>query len=174
MAVTRTQTATKTFTRVSLIKMQVDRVMTRAGLSAGSAEKILHGIEKRWIAHVFLYGLDGAGLCHCELFMRIDWQRNQIHIAAGRDQVTIDSRWRDDVAVEVEKAMMLFEEYVAEKQLKVVVHTRYGVGVDRQLANRELGFVNATDVKWAGGTVGSSMTVPEVDEFTVGINLLDE
>lgn len=174
MAVVRTRTATKTFTRVSLMKMQIDRVLTRTRVSSDYIRRILMGVDHKWIAEISVYAIDGADACWCELFMQIDWSRNEIHVAAGRDEVTIDSRWTDDIAVEVEKALGLFEEYADEHDLRILVHTRYRSGVDREQANRKLGFVNADPVRWAGGMVGSAMTVPELDEFSVGINLVDQ
>lgn len=174
MAVVRTRTATKTFTRVSLMKMQIDRVLTRSRVSSDYIRRILRGVDNRWIAEISVYAIDGAEACWCELFMRIDWSRNEIHVADGRDAVTIDSRWTDDIAVEVEKALGLFEDYANDHDLRILVHTRYRSEVDREAANRTLGFVNAEPVRWAGGMVGSAMTVPELDEFTVGINIIDQ
>ena len=172
MAITRTRTATKTFTRVTLIKLQVDRILSRCDVDGDTIMKILMGIEEKWIQDIHVYALDGATKCWAELHVKIDWDRNQLHVTAGREQVTIDTRWRDDIAIEVEKTLALFEEYCQDKSLRFEVHTRYRRGVDRDSVNTRLGFVTAIPVQWAGKSFGSAMTVPEVDEFTIGINLV--
>lgn len=172
MAVTKTRTQTKTFTRISLMKLQVDRILTRSRVGQSTIEKILDGIDRKWIAEVSLYGLDDDGKCWSEMYVKIDWDRNRIHVSAGRDSVAIDDRWRDDVAIEVEKVMELFEEYAEAQDLRIKCHTRYASGVDRDKANEVLGMKSVSKVKWAGGSEGSAMTVPEIDEFTVGIKLV--
>lgn len=173
MAITRTRTVTKTFTRTDLIKLQVDIALNRVGIPAASIKRFLLGLEYRWIAEISVYALDSHGQCWSELFFRVDWERNQFHILAGRDSVAIDERWRNDTAVEVERTLNLFYEYAMEHRLNVICHSRYRPGVDRAHANRTLGMVDASPVTWLGGTIGSSMTVPEVDEFTVGINMFE-
>jgi hypothetical protein len=105
--------------------------------------------------------------------MKIDWERNEIHVKAGRNNVVIDSRWRDDVAIEVDKTMTLFEEYCAGRDFEIGCYVWYASGVDAVYANSVLGLVDATDVTWAGPLAGTEMTIPEIDEFTIGINLVD-
>ncbi|HXA62217.1 MAG TPA: hypothetical protein VNW94_23960 [Streptosporangiaceae bacterium] len=39
------------------------------------------------------------------------------------------------------------------------------------MANRELGFVSARPVQWSGGFQGTTMSIPELDEITVGVYL---
>lgn len=170
---TRTRTRTQTFTRAELIVVQVDRVLTRQRLPERYVDKILKGIRRRLIAEISIYGLDVHDACYAELFMRIDWARNQFHLAAGRDKVTIDSRWHDNLSIEADKSMELFEAFCHEFSLAVSCHARYAPGVDRDVANRELGFVRAEPVRWAGGLVGTAMSVPELDEFAVGVHFVD-
>jgi hypothetical protein len=105
--------------------------------------------------------------------MKIDWDRNELHVKTGRNNVVIDSRWRDDVAIEVDKTMTLFEEYCAGRDFEIVCYMRYASGVDRVHAHSVLGFVDTPDVTWAGPLAGTEMTIPEIDEFTIGINLVD-
>jgi hypothetical protein len=172
MAITRTRTATKTFTRVVLIKLQVDRILSRCDIDSDTIMKIFTGIDEKWIQDVHVYGLDSTGQCWAELHVKIDWERNQLHVTAGREQVSIDSRWRDDIAIEVEKTLGLFEEYCKDKSLRFNVHVRYRSGVNVAHANSRLGFVAAERVRWAGEYFGSAMSVPEIDEFSIGINLV--
>jgi hypothetical protein len=173
MPITLTHTATRTFTRIDLMKLQIERVLYRCRIDETSTRQILAAIDQKWIAEISLYGMDTTGECHAELYMSIDWARNELHIAAGRNTVGVDDRWRDGIAIEVEKTLALFEDVCAERDLKVIFHTRYRSGVDSIAANEHLGFVAVNPVRWREGKVGSAMSVPELDEFTIGVRLTE-
>jgi hypothetical protein len=171
MAITRSATHTSAYTRMALIKLQVSRVLQRTRIDASSARKILLGIEKRWISEISVYGLDGKDVCHIELYMKIDWSRNEIHISAGRDSIDIDERWHDGISIEVEQSMALFEDYARELALHNIFRVRYSPGVDLQFVRNQLGFKGAEPVKWRDGFRGTAMGIPELDEFTIGIRM---
>lgn len=171
MAITRTATATATYTRVALIKLQVARVLQRTRIDASSTRNILLGIENRWISEISVYGLDDEDVCHVELYMKIDWSRNEVHIAAGRDSIDIDDRWHNGISIEVEQSLALFEDYSREMELHNIFHVRCSSGIDRQVVWSRLGFKDASPVQWRDGFKGTAMGIPELDEFTVGINM---
>lgn len=170
MAITRTATYTATYTRTELIKLQVERVLVRSAMAPESVRAVLKGVDQRWISEISVYGLDRNGECHAELFIKIDWSRNALHMSAGRDTVQVDAGWQGGISTEVDLALGKFELFIRELGLRKVVHTRYGPGVDRAMANRQLGFTPATPVRWRGGTFGTVMSIPELDEVTVGVN----
>ncbi|QXJ23314.1 hypothetical protein AGRA3207_004455 [Actinomadura graeca] len=171
MAIARTATYTKTYVRTELIEMQINRILARSTRDRDYARRLLLGIERRWISEISVYGLDEAGTCHAELFVKVDWNRNTLHMSAGRDTVQVDAGWEDGIATEVDLALQKFEMVTRELGLSKVVHSRYVPGVDRAMANRELGFRSADPVQWRSGFYGTTMSVPELDEVTVGINL---
>ncbi len=171
--VTRTRTSTKTFARIDLLELQIDRVLTRTCVSG--KEAILRGIREGWIMEVSVYGVDASGLCWAELFIKIDWERHKMHLAAGRSTVSIDSRWsQDSTAVETDKTLALFERYRAEHGLHGLCHVRYRTGINRQQANLALGFTAADPIRWKGGHVGTHMSIPELDEFSIGVELIPD
>lgn len=174
MAVTRTTTVTKTFARVELIGLQIGIALRRAGVAESSARNVLQGASEKLIGEVSLYGLDSTKRCWAELFMKIDWRRHELHMTAGRTTVAIDAGWHDDLSVEVEMSERLFKDFCATHGLNVHLVIRYRPGVDRDAANRRLGFVRAAPVVWRGGAVGTAMSIPELDEFSVGVRLLDQ
>lgn len=171
MAITRTATASTTHTRMALIKLQVSRVLQRTRIEASSTRSILLGIENRWISEISVYGLDDKDVCHIELYIKIDWSRNEIHIATGRDTIDIDDRWNNGVSIEVEQSVALFEEYSRELNLHNIFHVRCSPGMDRQVVWNRLGFKDVSKVKWRDGFRGTAMGIPELDEFTIGINM---
>ena len=174
MAFTRTRTTTRTFARLSLIKMQVRRVLARARIKKDHSKRIVLGVDLRLIGRLMLYGVGADQRCFAELFIEIDWERNAIHMAAGREDVHVDDRWPQDTAIEVDEALRLFLEIVDAEGLKILCRTRYAPGVDRDTANQRLGFRPADPVQWAGGTVGSRFVIPELDEVAVGVNVIED
>lgn len=171
MAIARTTTHTETYTRMELIKLQVERVLVRSAFSATDVAAIIRGVENRWITEISIYGLDADGDCHAELFVKIDWSRNALHMAAGRDTVHVeDTGWPDGVSTEIDLALRKFEMFAGELDLRRIFHVRYGAGTDRDETNRRLGFQRAKRVRWRDGTVGTVMSIPELDEVSVGIN----
>jgi hypothetical protein len=142
----------------------------RVGLAKFTIDAIMKGINKKWIAEISLYGMNRQGLCAGELFVKIDWQRNAFQLAAGKDSIRLDQSWNDGVSVEVEKTLALFLDFLSAENLNIKCTTRYASGVDRAHANSVLGFSPGKKVTWVSGTVGTAMTIPELDEFTIGVN----
>ncbi|MEV4173409.1 hypothetical protein [Nonomuraea sp. NPDC049709] len=171
MAIARTATYTATYARGELIKLQVHRILARCSNDQVHIRNLLRGVERRWISEISIYGLDQFGTCHVELFVKIDWGRHMLHMSAGRDTVQVDAGWQDGVATEIDLALQKFELVTRELGLRKIVHSRYAYGVDRDMANRELGMSPANPVQWRSGFYGTTMSIPELDEVTAGINL---
>jgi hypothetical protein len=173
MAITRTATYTATYTRQALIELQISRILGRVGADRATQDAIIKGLHSKWIKELSFYAMNNVNQCRAELFVKIDWGRNSLHVSAGRDTISLDTSWRDGVAVEVEKTLALFLEFKASESLNVSIHTRYAPGVDYAHANRTLGFAPAGPVTWANGSIGTAMTIPELDEFTIGLNFAE-
>jgi hypothetical protein len=174
MPITRTATYTATYTRLVLIELQISRILGRVRAAKSTQDSILKGVRNKWIGEIFLYGMNASGLCSAELYVRIDWERNKMHMAAGKDSIFLDPSWQGGVSLEVERTLALFLEFISSERLNVSIQTRYAPRVDRAYANRVLGYKNANPVKWVGGAVGTAMTIPELDEFTIGLNLAQQ
>lgn len=171
MAITRTATTTATYARTELVKMQIERILRRSAVDRNTITRILLGVDNGWISELSIYGLDDSGWCHAELFIRIDWNRNALHISAGRDTVQIDAGWEGGIATEVDLALEKFDMFARRLGLRKTFHVRYTPGYDVDTINQRLGFSRARPVRWRDGTVGTVMSIPELDEVTVGINV---
>lgn len=171
MAVTRTVTYTKTYARTELLKLQVQRVLTRSTQNKSTITNLLKAIEYRWLHEVSVYGMDGNDKCHAELFVRIDWSKNALHMSSGRDTVQVDAGWEGGVAAEIDSALQTFELVIKELGLRKYIQFRYTPDVDQDMANRKLGFSKAKPVQWRSGYVGTTMNIYEIDEMDVGVNL---
>jgi hypothetical protein len=51
---------------------------------------------------------------------------------------------------------------------------RYSPGVDRNAVDHELGFRPADPIRWRDGTIGTAMSITELDEVSVGIKVSDQ
>ena len=174
MAITysRTATTTKTFTRIDLLKLQVVIALRRARIDSGTVNKIRNGVEKGWIEKIVVYGIDANDLAWCQLTMTIDWSQHKLHLTAGRISVSIDDRWKNDTAIEVDETLGLFEQYTQAKGLTSKVFVWYPNHVERESVQRALGFVTASPMNWAGQLQGTAMKIPELDELAIGFDMV--
>jgi hypothetical protein len=174
MAITysRTATTTKTFTRIDLLKLQVVIAMRRARIDPGTVNKIRTGVEKGWIEKIVVYGIDANNLAWCQLTTTIDWSQHKLHLTAGRITVSIDDRWENDTAIEVDETLGLFEQYTRAKGLTSKAYVWYSNNVDRKSVQEALGFVTAEPMEWAGKLQGTAMKIPELDELAVGFDMV--
>jgi hypothetical protein len=170
MATTRTQTATKTYSRIDLLTLQVRVALRRAGIEPALVEKIRGAVEKHWIARILIYGKDAQGRASCLLLMEIDWPRHTLHAQAGRTTVEIDHRWTGDTAIELDETLSMFEEFIRVKRLRPVLEVTYAKSstATYDQIQRALGFVDAEPVVWAGYREEVMMKIPELDELSVG------
>lgn len=175
MTSTFTVSSTYTYARLQILRMQIEIAIGHiGGVSDSFKRSILAGIERRLVGDVSFYALDGEGCCRAQIDLEIDWAAHQFEIASGRATVTIDGRWHDSTAIEVDAAVDLFNRYCAENQLRSVCRVRYASGVDGAATDRLLGLVDAEPLRWAEGeTVSKAYNVPELRELRVGLRLLD-
>src|SRR4051794_33235932 len=102
MAQTYTASVTRTFTRVELLKTQIRIALLRTTrIPRGTLDRVMLGIENKWIKRINIYALNQDNLCHARLVIEVDWTRYDEEIAKGRTTVVVDDRWSDDAAIEV-------------------------------------------------------------------------
>jgi hypothetical protein len=175
MAMTSTLSKTKTYARIDLLKLQVSIALRRTtNLSDVALERLLKGVQNQWINRIDIYGVDSTEEARCQLRVLIDWQRHEVHIAAGRTTVSPHQGWPDDLAFELGDSIELFMEYVRAHRLTTTWFTGHpDLGERRAAIFAELGLVDADTPSWAGGKVNVTFNVPELDEMTVALYLLE-
>jgi hypothetical protein len=174
MTYASTATNTFTFARIELLKMQIRRALRRAtAISEDSLQRIEKGIDLSLIARVSVYGYDAQGLATSELRLEIDWSEYNTQISKGRVSVTIDDRWQDHTAIDVDEAVRLFVKYVDANKLSTNWLVYYGTTVNVDEANQRLGFRTTSSPTWAARSVSSFSTVPELPELRVGVTMID-
>lgn len=166
-----THTYTSTFVRLDLIKMQVRVMLRRTTMISQSSLSFLERLlDKKCVSTVSVYGLDRHNLCRVQLSLEIDWREYNFQITHGRAKVSIDERWKDNTAIEVDEAINLFNDFVSTKSLS----TQWGYSLcswaDTTEQRRALGIPlgNAEPVKWTPSNNWSS-TIPELQEVRVGL-----
>ncbi|WP_084956710.1 hypothetical protein [Thermoactinospora rubra] len=156
---------------------QVRIALRRTYIASSTIEKVSRGIRNQWIEKITICGEDTSGLIWCQLALRIDWARHQLHMTAGRTTITYDERWTDGTSIELDEALSLYDRYIRSKgsALTSRVYVYYISGItptQRADIQRALGFVTAQPRKWAGEQSGTTMMIPELDEITVDFGMV--
>jgi hypothetical protein len=174
MAVTRTNTRTFTFTRIELIKMQVSIALRRTTIvPEETLSKLLIGIENKWIEEFHVYAFDKNNLCKAELRLRMDWVKHTAEINMGNKDVTINNKWENNTAIELDESIKLFNSYVQTDGLWTEWRISFTLAVRSnsellKKAREVLGTHQGESIKWASKKEGSEFTIPELSELKVG------
>lgn len=170
---TFTRTATKTFTRVELIKTQVRIALRR---TTNISPEILKntfdkGVDNHWINKITIYGVDQENCCRAQLILEIDWDEYNLQLAHGKATVAIDERWNDDFAIELDEVIALFNRYVSEYSLTTKWQTSHPDGLMLDEVLQQLGLVAAEPIEWEHGW---STVIPEIPELRIGCYLAED
>ena len=170
-----------TFTRVALLGIQIRVALKRTtNISEYTLGLIVDkALENMWITQYIVYGFDKDGLCRAQLTLDIDWDEHTLLIKNGKASVTIDERWTDNTAIEVDEAVNLFKKFTYSNSLRVEWQVHYSPWVYNTPGKKDevqnaLGLVTANPIKWAGPTKSIDMAVPELSELKVGLRLQDQ
>lgn len=169
-----TYTHATTYTRIDLIKIQFRVALRRTtSISQDKLDQLMIGIDNQWIRKLDIYSLNNQKLCRAQLAIEIDWNEYGTHLSRGRGKVSIDEKWTNNTAIELDEAIRLFDSFVKKYTLTTTWQITYtskvyaDAGLQARVRNT-LGLTSATPVKWAGSQQGTRMTIPELSEITVG------
>ena len=177
---TRTYTTTSTHTRLGLLEIQIRSVLRRTTDIEGEyLDTLMEGVSRRWLTAFHVYAFDREGMCRGELTLDIDWDEHGRQIAIGKQTVTIDARWRDDTAIEVDEAARFFELFVREFSLETDWRTTCAREIitdpnKRKQVYTHLGLTAADPVTWASDPAGRQLRISELPELKVGVYLSDD
>lgn len=179
MATTNTIAATRTRTRITELKVQFGIALRRlSDMSVPAIDRLLRGLDERWIAEVLLYAVDATGAARGCFVLKVDWATHVAELCAGRAYVDVDERVVIDQALpEVHYPLEFFQTYAREKVLAVRVFVHFTPEVNRDPnalahARRELGLVPGTAPRWAGQPEERWRTPAELPELRIGYQFL--
>lgn len=175
MAIVRTTTYTAVYTQSTLIELQIELMLRRSGIAASIREAAVRGIRNRWIENISLYWLNSANLLVAELSVDVNWSRNRLRLAAGRESDAPYPDWSSDVSADLSGDIASFLASLANKGFHVLPTIRYSPDVDADAANEDLGFKPAMSTRWTSGGTGTATTFSprELDEFSISLRLED-
>jgi len=174
-----TVTGTKTYARIVLLKEQVRTILRRTTqVSQETLQRLMIGLDRYWIATFLVYAFDNNNLCRGELTFEIDWDEYQLQMSRGKTTVTIDQRWENDTAIEVDEIVRLFNDFSREFNLRTQWRIRYTAAINsdprkKEEVQRTLGLETAAPINWAGPRQGTSHQIPELPEARVGCYIVD-
>jgi hypothetical protein len=173
MAIVYARTTTSAYTRLDLIAMQVRVVLRKAGIEQAVVDRVSKGLRSKWIERVAICGQNAQGLTSCQLGLRIDWDRHNLHMAAGRSTVPVGTEWTDGLAIEVQEPLSLFLDCVRARGLHTRLYLWYPPSVSRSMVNSQLGFVDASPPRWAGkAEAAADFRIHELDEVTAEYSMV--
>lgn len=180
MATTSTFTATSTFARIELLKLQVRIALKRTvDVTPDILERTVNtGLDLRWIGSIHVYAVDKSNLCHAQLTLEIDWDKHDLEVSKGKVTVTVDNKlWCSDTAVELSEVLDLFARYAKDHSLTTrwSCYKPNSVTVDHKEWLKTLHLVDGDAIKWLPGSRAEySQQIPELTELRVGCYLVDE
>ena len=173
MSSTYTRTASATYTRMSLLILQVKITLRRT--TKISEERLRRtfetGLKEKLIGKIHIYALDKNERCRAQLTLEIDWKRHELHIREGREYITIDNRWENNTAIELDEIIRLFNEYTQAKRLNTIWRLNYAPNVDTEYARKKLDLVDGKLLEWYGRKESYVTKIQELDECKVGLYL---
>lgn len=174
MTTTSTHTATRTFTRVELLKTQVRIALRRTTRISPETLAVTfdRGVDMRWISDIIIYAVDDRNRCRAQLLLEFDWDEYDLQLSRGKATVVIDgSKWQNDTAIELDEVLSLFNKYVTSYSLRTKWQVHKAGNLSYQDWLRELHLVQAEEVKWQNGW---SSPIPELPELRVGCYLAED
>lgn len=150
MARTNTKTETYTFSRLNLIKIQVDEALIRFGKSS-VMEFYRKLIDKHWLGQLSFYALDNNNYCRGRLTLYFDWDKHNQQVSVKGTEIQIDDDWKNNVAPNLNYTLELFEEFIDTYSLQVITRFWYADGVNKDKADSELGVSDGEPIRWFEG-----------------------
>lgn len=146
----QTVTGTATFSRFSLLNLQVRALLSESGrASESSLDRVSRGLAPpHYIHEVAVRGVYPDGDLGAELRMVIDWRQHQLTLEAGGEVLQVPQHWQGNVAPSLIEAARAFDEAVTKARLSIEWVVTYETHFDRDSVNRELGFRSASRRKW--------------------------
>ena len=143
-------------------------------VSSQTLESLEELMAEGYLKSITIYGVDSKNLCRAQLQLKFDWDEYQLQVEAGKATVAIDEKWKDDTAIEVDEAILLFNRFVKSQSLTTECQWYYTSSANRNELNRKYGFTTASPLKWAGKSQGIEYQIEELPELRVGCYLLED
>ena len=181
MAVTYTNTTTRTYTRarMHLIRVQFRKSFaTRFAYTPTCIEALPGAVEEQLVSSLTVYADTSAGESVASVTLRIDWGA---HGTSSRrpPRVSIDARSRDDVSPQLEVFEESFEDFVEEQ----------GLVLDRRIELSEacrddptryeatfarLDLVPADPIRWKNKPLGQTERIRGLAEMSAEVQFADD
>ncbi len=170
---TFTRTVSATYTRMSLLILQVRITLKRTTSASEETLKEVFetGLNEKLLGKIHVYAVDRNEFCHAQLTLEIDWDRHKFHIVEGREFIEIDERCENRTAIEIDEVIKLFNDICQSRDLRTFWHVEYAPGVDKEYARERLGLGPAKPPKWYSIEAGWATKIEGLDELKIGLYL---
>lgn len=158
--------------------MQVSVALRRTTfISEDKLQQLLIGLNEKWIEEFSVYAFDHNNLCRAQLVLIMDWKEHTAQLNLGHDDVTINQKWENNTAIELDESIRLFNGYVNSESLWTEWRVTYTEAVRSNpalldLVRRTLGTHAGDTITWAGKREGHDYVIPELSEMKVGCYII--
>lgn len=179
MAQTYTNTTTRTYTRarMHLIRVQFKSFAVRFGYTPELVDGLEAALEEQLVSRLVVYANTPEGETAASVSLRIDWVAHDE--LKETKEVSIDSRWRNDVSPQLGVFEESFEDFISEQGL--VLDRRVGLSdhcrADPALlaATRvRLGLIPGGPISWKNNPLSQSERIRGLAELSTEILLADD
>lgn len=171
MISTHTNTITKTFNRLNLLKIQFDLVLRCLNVPKKTLELYQNLIDKRWLKQISFYALDSNNDCQAKIDLVIDWNELDRHIFTVRS-LQRGEAWTNEIVPELKSIVDRFYDFASRNSLSIEHQFCYRDEVDLKRANQELGLECSKKIIWKESSV--EHWGQEISEMMSSFKYIDE
>lgn len=165
---TKTTTGTHTHTRSVLLRAQLEVAARRLSPDADRVIEMMirPGLSEQFLGRLDFYALGGDGAAVARLSLGVDWAEHRVQLTTA-ETVRVNARWDKLAAPEVQVAIELFEETVAETGAEVKVLMIPAPDADRAGLAARFGLSASKRPAWSGAAEPAPFVVRELPELQV-------
>lgn len=179
MALTYTNTSTRTYTRARmyLIRVQFQSFAVRFAYTPGCIEALPSAVEEQLVTSLTVYAKTPSDETVAAVKLRIDWVAHDE--MKETTEVSIDDRWRDDVSPQLDQFEETFMDFVEEQGL--IINRRIGLSdacradpALYQATLERLDLVPGDPIQWKASPVGHAERIQRLGELSAEIQFADD
>jgi hypothetical protein len=166
-------------TRLVFLKVQLRYALRETcNIDESTLNRLMTGVDEPWVKTFHIYAFDSRKLCRAQLEMDIDWNEHNRQLSIGKTTVALDSKWSNNVLIEVEEMTKAFNAFVKHHNLKTEWKVTYTSQVhnDSELLRRAratVGTAPSEKIIWAGASASMNMSNSDFPDLKVGLFLTD-
>lgn len=167
-----TYTGAYTYSRYSLLELQVKYLLDEAGEASASAmAKLSYGLSQQYFKVVGVQGLYENGDKGAEIRVIIDWRQHNLLIGTGGEKVRAPKNWGEKgISPTIKEVIKTFNAACNEAGLEKRWYVIYDSIFNGDELDKELGFKTAKTHKWRYAPESAVFDFGPLEEMKIEVN----